>query len=44
LIDLLEQYARHSTEMQYLHEADKIKTLIAPNVMGERFKMVHFKK
>jgi SAM-dependent MidA family methyltransferase len=44
LIDLLEQYAAHSTEMQYLHEADKIKTLIAPNIMGERFKMVHFRK
>jgi SAM-dependent MidA family methyltransferase len=27
--------------MKYLHEADKIKTLIAPNVMGERYKIVH---
>jgi SAM-dependent MidA family methyltransferase len=44
LIDLLEQYANYSTQAQYLHEADKIKTLIAPNVMGERFKMVHFRK
>ena len=44
LMDLLEQYAQQSTEMQYLHEADKIKTLIAPNVMGERFKMIHLRK
>ncbi len=44
IIDLLEQYAKVSTQAQYLHEADKIKTLIAPNVMGERFKMVHFSK
>jgi len=44
LIDLLEQYAGQATQMQYLHEADKIKTLIAPNVMGERFKMIHMRK
>jgi len=44
LIDLLEQYARHASEAQYLHEADKVKTLIAPNVMGERFKMIHLQK
>ena len=25
-------------------EADKIKTLISPTMMGDRFKMVHFKK
>jgi SAM-dependent MidA family methyltransferase len=44
IIDLLEQYAAQSTQAQYLHEADKVKTLLAPNVMGERFKMIHLKK
>ncbi len=44
LIDLLEQYARQTSQTNYLHEADKIKTLIAPNIMGERFKMIHLRK
>ncbi len=44
IIDLLEQYSQIATQEQYLHEADKIKTLIAPNVMGERFKMVHLSR
>ncbi len=44
IIELLEEYAKSATESQYLHEADKIKTLIAPNVMGERFRMVHFRR
>ncbi len=44
LIDLLEQYRVQATPRQYLHEADKIKTLIAPNIMGERFKMIHLHK
>ncbi len=44
LIDLLEQYAQQTSQSNYLHEADKIKTLIAPNIMGERFKMIHLKK
>ena len=44
LIDLLEQYAKQATQSQYLREADRIKTLIAPNVMGERFKMIHLRK
>ncbi len=44
LIDLLEQYAQTATQADYLHHADKIKTLIDPGAMGERFKMVHFRK
>jgi len=44
LIDILEQYAQTTTETNYLREADRIKTLIAPTIMGDRFKMVHFKK
>ena len=44
LIDILEQYAKHSTQAQYAREADKIKTLIAPTMMGDRFKLVHLRK
>ena len=43
IIDLLEQYAQQATQAQYLHHADKIKTLLAPNIMGERFKMLWLK-
>ena len=44
LIDILEQFAKQATQANYLREADKIKTLIAPTIMGDKFKMVHFKK
>jgi len=44
LIDLLEMFAKHASESAYAREADKIKTLIAPTMMGDRFKMVHFRK
>ena len=44
IIDLLEQYARQTTQENYVREADKVKTLLAPNIMGERFKMVHFRR
>ena len=44
LIDILEQFAKQTTQENYLREADKIKTLIAPTIMGDKFKMVHFKK
>jgi len=43
IIELLEQYRDYATQSQYLHEADKIKTLLAPNIMGERFKMIHLR-
>jgi SAM-dependent MidA family methyltransferase len=44
LIDILEQFAKQTTQANYLRETDKIKTLIAPTIMGDKFKMVHFKK
>ncbi len=44
LIDILEQFAKQTTQERYLREADKIKTLIAPTIMGDKFKMVHFRK
>lgn len=44
LIDLLEMFARQTTQSIYLREADRIKTLIAPTIMGDKFKMVHFAK
>jgi SAM-dependent MidA family methyltransferase len=44
LIDILEQFAKKTTQKIYLREVDKIKTLIAPTMMGDKFKMVHFSK
>lgn len=44
LIDMLEAFAKQTTQATYIREADKIKTLIAPTIMGDKFKMVHFKK
>ena len=44
LIDILEMFAKQTTQAIYLREVDKIKTLIAPTIMGDRFKMVHFSK
>jgi SAM-dependent MidA family methyltransferase len=42
IIELLEAYAKSASQASYLHHADKIKTLIAPDMMGERFKMAWF--
>jgi len=44
LIEILEQYARQASQEEYLRQADRIKTLIAPTMMGDRFKMVQFRK
>ncbi len=44
LIDILEQFARQTSQENYVREADKIKTLISPTMMGDRFKMIHFRK
>lgn len=44
LIDILEMYARQTSRENYLREADRIKTLVAPTMMGDRFKMLHLKK
>jgi len=44
IIDILEQFSKQTTPARYASEADKIKTLISPTMMGDRFKMVHFSK
>ena len=44
LIEILEQFSKQTTQEKYLREADKIKTLIGPTMMGDRFKMIHLKK
>ena len=44
IIELLEMVQKHSTQTEYIRETNKIKTLIEPTAMGERFKMVHFYK
>jgi SAM-dependent MidA family methyltransferase len=44
LIDILEQFAKQTSPANYLREADKVKTLIAPTMMGDRFKMIHLRK
>jgi SAM-dependent MidA family methyltransferase len=44
IIDILEAFSKQTTPARYAREADKIKTLISPTIMGDRFKMVHFKK
>ena len=44
IIDILERFAKQTTQEKYMSEADKIKTLISPTMMGDRFKLVHFRK
>jgi SAM-dependent MidA family methyltransferase len=44
LIDILEQFSKQTTQERYMREADKIKTLIAPTMMGDKFKMIHFRR
>jgi len=44
LIELLELFAKNVSEKQYETEVHKIKTLIDPSFMGERFKMACFRK
>jgi len=44
LIEILEKFTSQTTQERYLREADKIKTLISPTMMGDRFKMIHLKK
>jgi len=43
IIDILGEYHKVATQAQYLAQADKVKTLIAPTIMGDRFKLVHFR-
>jgi len=44
IIDILEQFSKIATHNNYIREVDKIKTLIAPTIMGDKFKMVHLSK
>lgn len=44
IIDILELFSKQTTQKRYAREADKIKTLISPTMMGDRFKMIHFRK
>ena len=44
IIEILEQFAKQTTQERYAREADKIKTLISPTMMGDRFKLIHFRK
>ncbi len=44
LIDMLEDFAKQTTQSIYLREVDKVKTLIAPTMMGDKFKLVHLRK
>jgi len=42
IIDILEEFYKLAPYEKYLREADKIKTLLAPTIMGDKFKMIHF--
>lgn len=44
IIDILEQFSKQTTTVKYAREADKIKTLLSPTMMGDRFKMIHLKR
>ena len=44
LIDILDMFAKQTTRSRYMSEADKVKTLISPTMMGDRFKLIHFRK
>lgn len=44
IIDLLEILKENTDENTYLRESQKIKTLLEPTGMGDRFKMIHVKK
>ncbi|TNF44722.1 MAG: hypothetical protein EP216_01490 [Epsilonproteobacteria bacterium] len=44
LIDILELFRKQTTQSRYASEADKVKTLISPTMMGDRFKLIHFRK
>ncbi len=44
LIDILEQYSKVANYTDYIKQADRVKTLIAPTLMGDRFKVVEFSK
>ena len=44
LVELLDMLQKNSTEETYKKEINKVKILIDPSMMGERFKMASFRK
>jgi len=44
IIEILEEFYKLVPYEKYLREADKVKTLLAPTIMGDKFKMVYFEK
>lgn len=44
ILELLEMLQQHADEKIYKQELEKVKMLIMPNFMGERFKMIRFRK
>ncbi len=44
ILELLEILKRHVEEKIYKQELEKVKMLILPNFLGERFKMIKFRK
>ncbi len=44
ILELLETLREHADEKIYEQELQKVKMLIMPNFLGERFKMIRFKK
>jgi SAM-dependent MidA family methyltransferase len=43
IIDILEEFYKLTSYEDYVREVDRIKTLISPTIMGERFKMINFR-
>ena len=44
ILELLEMLQKHADEKIYKQELEKAKILIMPNFLGERFKMIRFRK
>jgi SAM-dependent MidA family methyltransferase len=44
ILDLLEMLRVHVENNIYKQELEKVKTLILPEFLGERFKMIRFRK
>ena len=44
LLELLEMLQKNVSDETYAVEVGKVKTIIDPTIMGERFKMIHLKK
>lgn len=44
ILELLEMLKEHADEKIYKQELEKVKMLIMPNFLGERFKMIKFRK